>query len=413
MRSLVETTWTSCACDVCGANGDSLELLGTRVDRIAQRDHDYLWRHEDVQCRRCGFVFNRLRPEPEFLRAHYSDCWPIASTSVAIAPDFDVSRRLSVLARWLRPRARLYEIGDKLGEFHAALVAAGYEVAGDDVMGQANERAGWLAGLFQRERAAEPPTAMRGAFDGALAYFVVEHLANPRQWLRSMRALLAPGGVLVIEVPHFERHPAEGLMHEHFLYLTPESLSALVAEAGFEVAELSEDGASRPFGFCLVARRTEQPQAPALEPLAAKSAALRVSYQRGRALLDTATENLATTARLAADAALSGPPPARVCFFGANQTATDIAAHLRPLLGAAEVPLLPFDNSDVKTGTTLAGFSSPVQKPTASAFDPATLHVCVISSRGWTEAIAEQIRGFRLPRVVLLDGAAARLLPRD
>lgn len=409
MRQVIETNWTPCPCDVCGTEPGALQLLGERSERIAQKNHDYLWRHEDVQCPECGFVFNRLRPEPRFLRAHYSDCWPIASTSVAIAPDYDIALRLEVLRRWLPPKARVYEIGDKLGEFHAALTGAGYEVAGDDVMAEANERAGWLAGLFSREQAAEPPPAMRAAFDAVLAYFVVEHLANPRQWLRSIRSLLRPDGLLVIEVPHFARHPREALMHEHFLYLTPASLGVLLAEAGFEVAASSENGASRAFGFNIAARRVEGRRSPDRGLLATQAAELRASYRRGREQLDAATGNLAATARLAAEAALA-QPPVRICFFGANQTATEIAAHLRPLLAPGRVPVLAFDNADVKTGTALEGFREPVQKPVASAFDPAMLHVCIISSRGWTEAIAEQIRGFRLPRVVLLDGAGARRL---
>src|SRR5687767_3287576 len=128
MRRLIDTTWTTCGCEVCGAGETELRTLGERSGRFAQRQHDYAWRHRDVQCGRCGFVFNALRPAAGFLRDYYADCWPIASSSVTIEPDYSLGTRLELLSRWLKPGAKLYEIGDKLGEFHAALHAAGFNV---------------------------------------------------------------------------------------------------------------------------------------------------------------------------------------------------------------------------------------------------------------------------------------------
>jgi len=413
MRKLIETTWTPVACDICGADAPELMVLGKRSARIHQKQNDYIWRHQDTQCMCCGFVFNQLRPEAKFLRDYYTDCWPIFSTSIAIEPDFDVALRLNLLRRWLKPRARLYEIGDKLGEFHAALVKAGYEVAGDDVMAEANERSDWLDDLFRRGCVAVPPKAMRGAFDAVLAYFVVEHLANPNDWLRSMRKLLAPEGCLVIEVPHFALHPKNALMHEHFLYLTPESLTALVSEAGYEIMETSDSAASRSFGFSLVARRIETPTPPDFARHPARIAELQTSYMRGREHLDHAMNNLAVSARLIAHEVNEAAVAVRVCFFGSNQTATEIASHLRHLQTGSIVEILPFDNSDAKTGIGLEGFDHLVQKPDPTKFDPTMLHVCVICSRGWTQAIATQIRGFGLPHLVLVDGAGGCLLPVD
>lgn len=408
MRSLVETTWEPVGCDICGCR-EALIPLGERRARIAQRQCDYEWRHEDAQCPRCGFVFNRLRPDGTFLRDYYADCWPIASSSVTIAPDFDTAFRLEVLSRWVTKGARLYEIGDKLGEFHGALEAAGYTVVGDDVMAEAGERSRWLEGLFRRDGETLPPSSLRESFDAVLAYFVVEHLANPGVWFRAMRECLRPGGVIVIEVPNLARHPKEALMHEHFLYLTPANLGALLATTGFEVVEVVEEGASRPFGFSLVARRSETAGVLDVGALHKLAPGLRESYARGRSLLDAATANLAATAHLAADAFAGAA--AEISFWGANQTATEIAHQLAALLPSRANGFRVFDNSDVKHGTALAGFSGTVEKPEGTRFDPAKRHVCVICSRGWTEAIANQIRGLNLPHVVLIDGAAGRLLP--
>lgn len=193
MRRLMQSEWLECGCDVCGAGGNECATLGEYNKRVAQRQHDYLWHHRDVQCGRCGFAFNALRPASGFLRNYYADCWPIASSTVEIRPDFSVPVRLELLRRWFEPGAHLYEIGDKLGEFQAALAMAGFVAVGDDVMAVGADRARWLEALFHRNRKVVPPLELREAFDGVLAYFVMEHLANPRSWLEAMRDCLKDG----------------------------------------------------------------------------------------------------------------------------------------------------------------------------------------------------------------------------
>lgn len=200
-------------------------------------------------------------------------------------------------------------------------------------------------------------------------------------------------------------------MHEHFLYLTPESLGGLVEMSGFEVAEIQETGGSRPFGFSLVARKTSRHARIGTGSARRSSAAtIQASYHRGRELLVAEEKNLMRAAQMAAEAAFEHPP-ARVCFFGANQTASEIAAHLRAVASDMPLELVAYDNSDAKQGMTLAGFSSPVQIPTANLFEPHIFHVCVICSRGWTREIAEQICTFRLPGALLIDGSSAQVLP--
>lgn len=413
MRKLIETVWTPVPCDVCGAELDQHEVLGVREGRIIQRQHDYTWKHEDVQCGHCGFVFNRLRPEPEYLRDYYMDCWPIASTSVAIAPDFDVQTRLDTLALWLPAQARIYEIGDKLGEFHSALTAAGYIVSGDDVMAGPQECMQWLDGLFRRGSVAVPPAQMAESFDAVLAYFVVEHLANPVDWLKSMRKLLMPSGMLIIEVPHLALHPKEALMHEHFLYLTPEFLTSLVNKAGYEVVKCQASVASRAFGFSLVARRIENSDSPDSSDFQTTASNLRFSYTLGRELQSREISSLATSAHIAAKAVETESGPVQISFFGSNQTASEIAAHLHRLLNGKLVTVIPYDNSDVKTGTFLEGFENPISKPGVASFSSGTLHIFIICSRGWTEAITEQIRDFGLPRTLLINGAAGEIILPD
>jgi ubiquinone/menaquinone biosynthesis C-methylase UbiE len=98
--------------------------------------------------------------------------------------------------------ARLLDLGCGTGASTTALLAgAPYaEIIGVDASAGMLARARakpWPATVrFVRGRAEDPPVA--GPFDGVLAAYLVRNLADPDAALSAMRALLRPGGVLVV-----------------------------------------------------------------------------------------------------------------------------------------------------------------------------------------------------------------------
>jgi len=137
---------------------------------------------------------------------------------------------------------RCLEIGCGNGATLARLQAMGHDVTGVEPDPAAREAAR-AQGITALDGIAEVlPEALIGQqFDCVLMVHVLEHCLDPVQALRNARALLAPGGVLVIEVPnnacagigHFGRNWLFLDVPRHLNFFTAASLRAMAQLAGF------------------------------------------------------------------------------------------------------------------------------------------------------------------------------------
>jgi len=59
--------------------------------------------------------------------------------------------------------------------------------------------------------------------------------------LGAIRGKLAPGGVLLIEVPHHPANPFELLIADHRSHFTADSVTRTLAAAGYEIVAVAED----------------------------------------------------------------------------------------------------------------------------------------------------------------------------
>jgi SAM-dependent methyltransferase len=84
--------------------------------------------------------------------------------------------------------------------------------------------------------------ARHGAIDVLVVRHMVEHAESSARFLESLRGLLAPGGIMVIEFPDNDRI-LRGPYHafvweEHFSYFTEDSFRALASRAGADCLRL-------------------------------------------------------------------------------------------------------------------------------------------------------------------------------
>jgi SAM-dependent methyltransferase len=200
-----------------------------------------------VRCPACELLF-----QPESSRERLREIYrPAYFEDYGLGGSYDGDqaqrrRDSEVRVRWVRaagaPVGRLLEIGCASGWFLAAARTVGYDVTGiepaEEMAAAARQRSGAPVQTAMVEDAALEPAS----FDVAVAWHVLEHLAEPRGTLEAVRGTLRPGGRLLLELPNVAslRAVRQGEdwyalePQHHVAHYTPGSLEALLRAAGFE-----------------------------------------------------------------------------------------------------------------------------------------------------------------------------------
>lgn len=190
-------------------------------------------------CEACGLL-QLTDPVPAqklYTDYHWLSAWK---------PQPHVARILEIIAELpgLEPTSRVLEIGSNDGSFLAELKKRGHgDVLGIEPAGDAVEAAGERGVQTMRAFFAEDTAARvaltRGLADLVVARQVLEHVQDLDGFARALRAVLRPGGYLLLEVPNFDhclRHSDySGLWEEHVNYFTPNTLGGFLQRCGVQV----------------------------------------------------------------------------------------------------------------------------------------------------------------------------------
>lgn len=258
--------FVSVVCVGCG--GDELEPAWEKLGFSYQR------------CRDCRTVLMNPRAPEAVSHEFYARSENYAFWNKYIFPASDDVRR----ERIFRPRVErmrelceahgvaaggtLLEVGAGFGTFCDEARASG---AFDRVI--AVEPTPELAatcrerGLETIESPLESSGLEEGSADVAAAFEVLEHVFDPLSFVREIRRVQRPGGLLILSVPNIEGfdtlvlgRDANAVDHEHVNYFNPESLGTLLERAGYEVAETLTPGR---LDVDLVGRAVEEGAEPA------------------------------------------------------------------------------------------------------------------------------------------------------
>jgi SAM-dependent methyltransferase len=188
------------SCLVC--SGGAFRTLATPGQWIGQDTFgDLVGRLGLVRCRGCGVVFVNPRPSDERLGAFYAgdnySCHETASSSSSGAKAEYLLERIATRMP-TTARRTLLDFGAGGGGFLLHARAGGWQVQGFEPgrKGLVTCRA---VGLDVTDSIDSLPS---GHFGLITLHHVFEHLTDPIRTLRELRRMLAPEGILFIEVPN-------------------------------------------------------------------------------------------------------------------------------------------------------------------------------------------------------------------
>ena len=241
-RSTAGPAWTSadtepvscCVCGVDGASVYSLPPFGV------------------VRCPVCELVFvsprltsaalQRLYDEPAYFEGGVYGAQSPRSPAMILQRTWTAGRLARIVT--LQPTGRLLEIGSGYGHFLIAARNAGYDVRGVELSrtGVQHARDKLRLEVFCGQLAAGPTEQA----DIICFWDTLEHVPDPLEFLREVRARLAPDGVFALSIPNFSSIPAWLLgarwwtlkPEQHIWHLTPATLRLVAARAGLVITSV-------------------------------------------------------------------------------------------------------------------------------------------------------------------------------
>lgn len=203
-----------------------------------------------VICRECGFCFVSPAPTKAACNRFYQEAYAHyyrkihrdVSTRMLRETAVEV-KRLDLIAQY-RPLggARLLEIGPGAGRFLSLAAGRGADCTAiepsEEFRNRLSEKGIRVIGEFLEQVATEE------RFDVICLFQVLEHFHDPVDAMTKIQLLLAPGGIIVLDVPNI-RKPFRSLdryflRYVHLSYFSPGTLRRLLAVGGFEVLHLDE-----------------------------------------------------------------------------------------------------------------------------------------------------------------------------
>lgn len=215
-------------------------------------------RPELLTCPGCGLVGLRALPSAECRKALYQEDYYDAEQGdrflgplERVVRFFRWRRKRDLLRFWSAaadenlPRVFL-DVGCGRGLLVDFFAAAGFTAIGTQ-LSETAASAARARGTDVRVGELRQLSLAAGSCGLVVLYHVLEHVDDPLAELRELFRLLAPGGLLVVEVPSFDRPGARWLglrdlcidYPHHLYFFKPAALRALVAAAGFEILEES------------------------------------------------------------------------------------------------------------------------------------------------------------------------------
>lgn len=206
------------------------------------------------RCGDCATIYMSPRPSETVMADYYANSENYAYWAKYIFPASEESRREKIHKPWLQrvvgyceshgvTRGTLLEVGPGFGTFSSIAAESGAfkrVVAVEPTPELA--KACRSRGIEVINRRIEDLSGEVARADVVVAFEVIEHLFEPRRFLKSLYPIAAPGGLVVLSCPNGQGFDiamlgagALAVDAEHVNLFNPASLAKLMRSVGFEV----------------------------------------------------------------------------------------------------------------------------------------------------------------------------------
>jgi 2-polyprenyl-3-methyl-5-hydroxy-6-metoxy-1,4-benzoquinol methylase len=218
--------------------------------------------YDICRCARCGLGRTLGRLDPARRRAWHAphgdgDAGGRFRSLVEPLARLLRQRRVEAVLHLRREPGRILDVGCGRGVMLAALAERGWQVLGTELDERIAASARRALGGRVKVGAFEALRFGSERFDVIAFWHVLEHVTDPLAALRRARALLSPGGALLVEVPNRASWQARlsgaAWLHldvpRHRWHFAPSTLARVAARSGLELCEIRHFSAEYgPFG---------------------------------------------------------------------------------------------------------------------------------------------------------------------
>jgi 2-polyprenyl-3-methyl-5-hydroxy-6-metoxy-1,4-benzoquinol methylase len=212
-------------------------------------DHPLPAAFDIVECVTCGFVYSDTTANAAAYDRYYADFSKYADQGTSTGGGGDTLDHVRIeataaeIARHIPDlSARIVDIGCANGGVLGALHARGYSrLLGVDPSPECVANAARLFGIPAQQGWLGAMPSLDGPADFVILSHVLEHVLDLADSIRRTRALLAPDGLVYVEVPDATRYddclvaPFQDFNTEHINHFNSASLANLMAAQGFEM----------------------------------------------------------------------------------------------------------------------------------------------------------------------------------
>ncbi len=199
-----------------------------------------------VRCARCGLVQRNPQPTSEAVSARYRERHGDDYLDYELSNETAFLRlqnlALADIGFDREARGSFLDVGCATGALIAELRGAGWRTAGVELCAQSADYARRERGLDVRPTAIERAGLEAGGFDVVHASHLIEHLNDPRSFVREARRILKLGGTLLVATPNIAGFQARlfasawrSAIFDHLYLFSKRTLRALLESEGFRV----------------------------------------------------------------------------------------------------------------------------------------------------------------------------------